>query len=123
VVTAVVGKVIGKCEQKQEHDGELPVQIPFSRKIKWLGNLLWGGSALLAFEHVWHGEVVPFFPFLTAMSDPGETATMLHEMGTIGVGMAALVTIAWGVMCFAADRIVRRSDAQEAMPLMQKEGR
>jgi hypothetical protein len=115
--------VIGKREQKQEHDGELSVQIPFSRKIKWLGNLLWGGSALLAFEHVWHGEVVPFFPFLTAMSDPGETATMLHEMGTIGVGMAALVTIAWGVMCFAADRIVRRSDAQEGMPLMQKEGR
>ena len=49
---------------------------------------------LLAFEHLWHGEVVPFFPFLTAVAD-GETAGMLQEMGTAGVSMAGLVTLIW----------------------------
>ncbi len=67
-------------------------------KTRWLTNLLWGGSALLAFEHVWHGEVTPWFPFLTAMKDPDSMAEMLHEMGTNGVGMALLVTAVWAGM-------------------------
>ena len=74
---------------------KLRKKIPFSRKLKWLNNLLWGGSALLAFEHVWHGEVVPWFPFLTAAGDPVDAAEMLQEMSTAGVAMAALVTVAW----------------------------
>ncbi len=44
-------------------------KIALSRKLMWLANLLWGGALLLAYEHVWHGEVVPWFPFLTAASD------------------------------------------------------
>ena len=28
---------------------------------------------------------------------------MLHEMATVGVGMAALVTVVWGTMCVVAD--------------------
>ena len=35
-------------------------KVTFSRKLKWLNTMLWGGAALLAFEHVWHGEVVPY---------------------------------------------------------------
>lgn len=73
-------------------------KILMSQKLTWLTNLLWGGSALLAYEHVWHGEVVPWFPFLTAASDPEDTAVMLHEMSTVGVTMAALVTAVWGGM-------------------------
>ena len=56
-------------------------KIPFSRKLKWLKNMLWGGAALLAYEHVWHGEVVPWFPFLTAAANPEDTAVMLRESG------------------------------------------
>ena len=59
--------------------------------------MLWGGSALLAFEHLWHGEIVPYFPFLTAVSN-GETTEMLSEMGSTGVMMAAIVTAAWAGM-------------------------
>lgn len=70
------------------------IKIGFSRKVKWLSKLLWGGSSLLAFEHVWHGEVQPWFPFLTAAGTP-ESAAMLHEMSTVGVGMAFVVTAAW----------------------------
>jgi hypothetical protein len=76
--------------------------------------MLLGGSVLLAFEHVWHGEIVPWFPFLTAMSDPEDTAEMLHEMATIGVSMAVLVTVVWIGMCIAADVIVRRPEKTPA---------
>lgn len=50
---------------------------------------------MLAFEHVWHGEVVPYFPFLTAMLNKADTFEMLKEIATTGVTMAALVTAAW----------------------------
>lgn len=70
----------------------------WSRKLTWLAALLWGGVLLLAFEHVWHGEVVPWYPFLTAMSNPVDKAEMLHEMATVGVSMAAVVTAAWGAV-------------------------
>ena len=70
--------------------------------------MLWGGAALLAYEHVWHGEVVPWFPFLTAAADPADAAVMLHEMATVGVTMALLVTAAWGCIALAADKIVKR---------------
>ena len=66
------------------------------RKLTWLTNLLWGGALLLAFEHLWHGEVIPYFPFLSALTERSATQQMLMEMGTVGVGMALLVTAVWG---------------------------
>ena len=81
----------------------------FSRKLKWLRNMLWGGSALLAFEHVWHGEVVPWFPFLTAAADPADASEMLHEMATVGVTMAVLVTLVWLGMLGVSKLIEKRA--------------
>ncbi len=116
IVVAVVKKVIEKKEKQPEEvsvvlDGtpETAYKIPFSRKLKWLTNLLWGGSALLAFEHVWHGEVVPWFPFLTAAADPADAAEMLHEMATVGVSMAALVTLVWLAMLGVSAVIEKRA--------------
>ncbi|WP_077533234.1 hypothetical protein [Massiliimalia massiliensis] len=94
---AIVTTVLTRAMRKKE-DGKTKtsdVKIKFSHKLKWLSNLLWGGSALLAFEHVWHGEVTPWFPFLTAASNPADAAEMLHEMATAGVAMACLVTAVW----------------------------
>ena len=113
VVTTVIEKTVRSKEQKageinQSVDYASAEHIPFSRKLKWLNNMLWGGSALLAFEHVWHGEVVPFFPFLTAAQDPASTAEMLHEMSTVGVGMAALVSLAWTGMLAVTHMIEKR---------------
>ena len=65
-----------------------------------LGNLekmLYGGSFLLAIEHVYHGEVVLYPPFLTAMKNPEDIPEMLHEMATVGVSMAIVVTAVWAV--------------------------
>ncbi|SCY58969.1 hypothetical protein SAMN02910292_02142 [Lachnospiraceae bacterium XBB2008] len=99
IVTTITAKVIESKEKNTEASTETheETKIHFSEKLGWLNKMLWGGSALLAFEHIWHGEVVPFFPFLTAVEN-GETADMLAEMGTAGVGMALLVTAVWGVM-------------------------
>ena len=71
IVTTAVTRAMRKKESDagQAHDTQSAV-LPFSRKLKWLSNLLWGGSALLAFEHLWHGEISPVFPFLTAMKSP-----------------------------------------------------
>jgi len=84
-------------------------KVTLSRKLMWLARMLWGGALLLAFEHVWHGEVVPWFPFLTAASDPTDAAVMLHEMSTIGVSMAVLVTAVWICMVLAANAITKRA--------------
>ena len=88
--------------------GEKEVKITWSKRLSWLMALLWGGVLLLAFEHFWHGEVVPFPPFLSAMSSPEDTAEMLHEMATVGVSMAVTVTAFWGIMCGIAQAKVRR---------------
>jgi len=82
--------------------------VKFSRKLGWLFNLLFGGSFLLAFEHLWHGEVVPWFPFLTAMADPTSKAQMLHEISTTGVAMALSVTAVWVVMLVVSHIIETR---------------
>ncbi len=81
----------------------------WTRKLTWLMNMLWGGVALLAVEHMWHGEVVPFPPFLTAMNNPADIPEMLHEMATVGVGMAALVTVVWLVGTVVADAVARHA--------------
>jgi hypothetical protein len=64
-------------------------------KLSILNALLWGGVILLAIEHVWHGEVTPWPPFLTAMATPADTAIMLSEMATIGTSMAVVVSLTW----------------------------
>lgn len=89
-------------------------KISFGRKLGWLTNLLWGGAFLLALEHIWHGEVVPWPPFLTAMSSPGETSVMLHEMSTVGVTMAVLVTVVWCVMLLVANFVENKAKAATA---------
>lgn len=123
IVTTVVGKSIEKKEAAPEvmkiHvDGnveETVTKITFSQKVKWLRNMLWGGSALLAFEHVWHGEVVPWFPFLTAAGNPEDAAEMLHEMSTVGVTMAVLVTAVWLVMVGVTSFAERKAEKNETV--------
>ena len=117
VITTVASKVMQSKESSPEtvhislDDSTVTeaVKTPFSQKLKWLNNLLWGGSALLAFEHVWHGEVVPWFPFLTAAGNPADAGEMLHEMSTVGVTMAVLVTAVWGGMLAISNVIEKKS--------------
>lgn len=111
-VTTIAEYIVkGKEEhsEAQELTCEESRKTPFSHKLKWLNNMLWGGSALLAFEHIWHGEVVPWFPFLTAAGNPEDAMAMLHEMATTGVTMAVLVTAVWAGMVAVSNVIEKRS--------------
>lgn len=101
-----------KLAKKAAAETEQQKRLPWSKKLMILAQLLWGGAFLLCFEHIWHGEVVPWFPFLTAMNDPGDKAEMLHEMSTIGVTMAIIVTVTWAIMMIVADRIMERPDTK-----------
>lgn len=105
VLTTAAEKILAAKEK--EHPAEF--RANFSRKLKWLNRLLWGGSGLLAFEHVWHGEITPWFPFLTAAGNPADAAEMLHEMATAGVGMAVLCTAVWGIMLVVSSKIEKRA--------------
>ena len=117
VITTVAAKVMEskeknaemaqvECEGKQL---EAASTLTFSRKLKWLRNLLWGGSGLLAFEHVWHGEIIPFAPFLTAAGNPADMMEMLREMATVGTGMAAVVTAVWAGMVAVASVMEKKT--------------
>ena len=72
--------------------------VPFSKKLGILELGLWGGSFILAGEHLIHGEVSFKFPWLTAVSEgPEAVREMLIEMGTAGVGMLLIVVATWGI--------------------------
>lgn len=99
IVTTVVKKVIEHKEKKDPAKVQLTEdslnKVKFSEKLGWLNKMLWGGSALLCIEHIWHGEVTFIPPFLTALESAEDTSVMLQEMGTVGVSMALLITAVW----------------------------
>lgn len=109
VVTTIATKII---EKREEATGVSVDKERFSVHLKRLNGLLWGGSALLAFEHIWHGEIQPFFPFLTAAETVEGTAEMLREMSTVGVSMALLVTAVWGVMTAASYLVNKKTSSK-----------
>lgn len=80
--------------------------IPEKYHVNWLNTMIWGSVLALLVEHVWHGEVVPWFPFLTAMSDPASIGTMLYEMATIGVAMLVTVIAVWAIAVFVYNRYI-----------------
>jgi len=111
IVITVVKKVVEKKEQKAKVNGTpqsishtcTHTGIKWSQKLGWLNQLLWGGVFLLAIEHIWHGEVVPFPPFLTAMNKPADVMPMLKEIALYGTSMAVLVTLVWVGMVIVAE--------------------
>ncbi len=96
-VAAVVQKTAGENSSN-----------PFLRKLHWLVKMSLGGSFLLAIEHIYHGEITFFPPFLTAMKDPNDTKEMLHEIMTVGVSMAVLLLVAWIGMVVVSEIVERR---------------
>ena len=101
---AVARHIVKHHENKLEAEGKTQLPEKFGSDVKWskkLGYLeltLFSGSFVLALEHILHGEVVPFPPFLTAAGEgPEAVQEMLTEMGTVGVAMLAILLVAWGV--------------------------
>ncbi|MBR6423327.1 MAG: hypothetical protein IKS47_01415 [Bacteroidales bacterium] len=69
-----------------------------------LEKMLWGGSIMLIIDHVLNGELTWQFPFFTALAQEGGGAVMLREMLTVGVPMAAVVTLAWAALVLLQKR-------------------
>jgi hypothetical protein len=72
--------------------------------IDWLNSMLWGGVLMLAVEHIAHGEVVLYPPFLTK-----GLPEVLPEMLKIGIPMTLAIFVIWSVMVAVSLRIARKT--------------
>lgn len=113
VVTTVVQRVVKNKEAATIGEQAGRTVGKWTQRLRWLNTMLWGGSALLALEHVWHGEVVLRPPFLTAVETPGGVGTMLNEMLTYGLTMTAVVLAVWGIMVGVAELRTRAAKLPE----------
>ena len=97
----VARHIVRHNEKKADPTKVDPIKLdnaPVSKKLGVLELALWGGSFILAGEHLIHGEVSFQFPWLTAVSEgPEAVQEMLFEMGTVGVSMLAIIVGAWAV--------------------------
>jgi hypothetical protein len=77
-------------------------------KLSWLNTMLWGGVGLLAAEHVFHGEITAFAPYLTAMSSAADTAVMLSEIASIGGAITLAISATWVGMLAVATLMTKK---------------
>ena len=103
IATGIARRVVAKTPEQ-------PGTISWATKLGWLEKLSFGGCILLAFEHIWHGEIIFQFPFLTGVRD-GNTAEVLREIATVGGAMTVLIFAIWIVMLIVASAIVKRKPA------------
>jgi hypothetical protein len=83
-------------------------KFPKKLHIDWLNTMIFGGAIALGVEHIFHGEIVPWPPFLTAMSNPTDTAMMFSEMAAIGIPMTLALVFVWAMMVVAYERFMVR---------------
>ena len=106
----VAKHIVKHNEKKNELQAVEPKEYRFGSEVKWSTKLsylelvLWSGSFILAGEHLLHGEVSPYPPFLTAAGEgPEAVKEMLTEMGTVGVTMLVALLVAWGIGVLLVD--------------------
>lgn len=125
VGVAIARHAVKHSEKKKENAGIAPKIEKFgsdtkwSKKLAYLELMLFAGSFILAIEHIIHGEIVPFPPFFTAISEGGEIE-MLKEMGTIGVAMLGILVAVWGIGVLVSDYI--KFKRRKTLPEAKKEG-
>lgn len=100
---ALVSIIKKKAQQKEQGKSIESVKIPLSTKLSWLITMLWGGVFLLAIEHIYHGEIIASFPFLTAVQN-GNTQEMLMEIVTIGGSICVFIPLVWLIACYFVDK-------------------
>ena len=112
-----------KNPAKEVKEYKFGSEVKWSKKLGYLELALASGAFVLAGEHILHGEVVPYPPFLTAVEE-GEDAVaeMLTEMGTVGVAMLGAVVVAWAIGVLIVDFIKYRKHKtqKEAKPVEAK---
>ena len=108
-IGVAVARHIVKHKEKKEVTSNNTDNMKTSKKLGILELALFGGSFLLAGEHILHGEVTFTFPFLTAINEgPDAVRTMLFEMGTVGVSMALTIVAVWGAALLIRKLLLKR---------------
>ena len=79
-------------------------KIPDALHIGWLNIMIWGGAIMLAVEHIAHGEIILYPPFLTAMQTPAEIPVMLQEMAVVGGTMTIIIVFIWALLVVASQK-------------------
>ncbi|MCM8792282.1 MAG: hypothetical protein NC826_03945 [Candidatus Omnitrophica bacterium] len=78
-------------------------KVPEKYRIGWLNAMLWGGVLMLAVEHISHGEVVLYPPFLTK-----GLPEILPELVRVGVPMTLAIFGVWSVMVSVAIKLSKK---------------
>lgn len=78
-------------------------KIPEECHVNWLNSMLWGGVVMLAVEHVSHGEIVPYPPFLTA-----GLSEVFPEMMRVGAPMTLAIFLVWMIMIAVTAMVGKR---------------
>ena len=108
----VARHIVRHNEKKKDPTKVDPIKLdtlPVSKKLGILELALWGGSFILAGEHLIHGEVSFKFPWLTAVSEgPEAVKEMLTEMGTAGVGMLLIIVAGWAIGLLVRKLLLKR---------------
>lgn len=65
-------------------------KVPAKYHVEWLFLMLWGGTAMLIFDHVANHEIVPYYPFFTRSWDQ-----IWPEVLKIGLPMTIIVFAIW----------------------------
>ncbi len=86
-------------------------KFPEKWHIGWLNTMIFGGSVALGVEHVAHGEIVPWPPFLTAMTNPADTAAMFGEIAAVGIPMTMALIAVWVVMVVVYEKVILADSA------------
>ncbi len=78
-------------------------KVPEKYHLNWLNSMLWGGVVMLAVEHVAHGEIVLYPPFLTA-----GLSEVLPEMLRVGIPMTVSIFLIWGIMVAVDAKMIKK---------------
>ncbi|MFH0885235.1 MAG: hypothetical protein V1861_06000 [Candidatus Micrarchaeota archaeon] len=81
-------------------------RFPKKWRIGWLNTLILGATVALGVDHVATGEIVPYPPFLTAMSTPADMAAMFGEIVSVGIPMAIGLVVVWMAMVVVHEKIL-----------------
>ncbi|VVC04415.1 Uncharacterised protein [Candidatus Bilamarchaeum dharawalense] len=81
-------------------------KFPKNWHVNWLNTMILGGMVVLGIDHVASGELVPWPPFLTAMSNPAGVAVLINEILTIGIPMAIALVLLWVGMVIVYEKVL-----------------
>ena len=85
-------------------------KVPDKFHIDWLNSMLWGGTLMLAVEHIAHKEIVLYPPFLTA-----GLPEIMPELLRVGVPMTLVTVVIWLIMVAVSLQVVKKVNYEQIL--------